>query len=98
MVNPPRHLEGTTPLHILSKVPIMRGRRGNVDGEVWSMVGTGRKVQKAINELQKPTRSLHGPISRQWMALESIFTKDYIHFVRSTLFATYECPNCDQHI
>ncbi len=94
MISPPRLLEGLTPLHLLSKVPIMRGRRGDTDGDVWSMVGTGRKVQKATNELQNPTSHLCGPTSRQWKVLESIFPADYIHFARSTPFATYECPQC----
>ena len=98
MVEPPHLLQGATPLHILPQVPIMWGCRGEVDGETWSLVGTGRKVQKAINELQSPTHSLHGPTSKQWLILESIFGKDYIHFARFTLFTTYKCPNCGKHI
>ena len=94
----PRSLEGQTVADCLMKVPILRGWDGNPDdAKDWMTVGSGRKLEAAKSN-ENRIAATNVDVEEEWKNWSSILSKEFIHYVRSTRFCKYLCPQCNLHI
>jgi len=95
----PALTQGETAAERLRAVPTMRGWHGLEDDEVekWMTVGTGLKHELVI-EHEGQVSTDGRALEEQWAEWEPILTEEYVHYVQTTRFERFRCPDCQAQI
>lgn len=80
------------------KVPIMRGWNGSSKPQNWMTVGSGRKVEAVMPNMDKILAESKGDVEEEWNGWARLLSAEYVDFVRRTKFIFHPCPECSNYI